>query len=292
MGPQTFHPEPPADRQTPLLDPADQHRRAIRFRRLHEGSEPFVVANAWDAGSACMLTQVGFAALATTSAGLAFALGRPDGANRVSRDETLANARAIVAATHLPVSADLESGYGETAEELATTIRLAADAGLVGGSIEDATGDPDHPIHPFDSAVERVAAAAATARELPFAFTLTARAENYLYGRPDLDDTIRRLRAFEAVGADVLYAPSLPDQETIRTVCASVGRPVNVLARGSGLETSVFERSARAACGGSASDRRSSAPGSARCCERPARSTTPARSPSAQTPCPIRISTS
>jgi 2-methylisocitrate lyase-like PEP mutase family enzyme len=212
------------------LAAADQHRRAVTFRDLHHGPEAFVIPNPWDAGTARLLTQAGFCALATSSAGLAFALGRPDGANLISRDETLANVRSIVAATHLPVSADLESCFGDTPDEVATTIRLAADTGLVGGSIEDATGDPDNPIHPIDVAVQRVAAAVAAARELPFPFTLTARAENFLYGRRDLDDTITRLRAYSQAGADVLYAPLLPDLDAIRAVCQAVDRPVNVLA--------------------------------------------------------------
>ncbi len=212
------------------LDAADQHRRAVTFRDLHNGPDTFVIPNPWDAGTARLLTQAGFPALATTSAGLAYTLGRPDGANLITRDETLANARAIVAATRLPVSADLESGFGETLDEIATTIRLAAETGLVGGSIEDATADPANPIHPIDVAVQRVAAAVEAARALPFPFTLTARAENFLYGRRDLDDTITRLRAYAEAGADVLYAPLLPDLDAIRTVCQAVDRPVNVLA--------------------------------------------------------------
>jgi 2-methylisocitrate lyase-like PEP mutase family enzyme len=221
------------------LDAPDQLRRAVAFRELHEGAEAFVLANPWDAGTAHVLTRLGFAALGTTSAGLAFALGRPDGANLIDRDETLTNARSIVAATHLPVSADLESGFGATPEDVATTIRLAAGAGLVGGSIEDATGRPDAPIYPLDQAVARVAAAVETAKALPFPFTLTARSENFLHGRPDLDDTIRRLGAYEAAGADVLYAPGLPDIDAIRAVCAAVDRPVNVLAGGAGPQYSV-----------------------------------------------------
>jgi 2-methylisocitrate lyase-like PEP mutase family enzyme len=148
----------------------------------------------------------------------------------VSRDEALANARAIVEATPLPVAADLENGYGDSPEEAADTIRLAAESGLVGGSIEDATADPAHPIYGFQHAVERIAAAADAARALPFPFMLVGRAENYLHGRPDLDDTIRRLQAFEAAGAEVLYAPGITDPEQIRTLCASVSKPVNFLA--------------------------------------------------------------
>lgn len=222
----------------------DQHRRAVAFRELHVGAEAFVIPNPWDAGTARLLSQLGFAALATTSAGLAFALGRPDGAHLIDRQETLLNARSIVAATHLPVSADLESCFGETAGEIAMTIRLAAEAGVVGCSIEDATGHRNLPIYPIEVAVERVAAAVEAASALPFPFTLTARADNFLYGRSDLTDTIRRLHAFEAAGADVLYAPGLPDVDAIRTVCLEVDRPVNVLAGGTGPTLSVDELTA------------------------------------------------
>lgn len=213
-----------------LLDPADQYRRGLAFKEAHESAGAFVVANAWDAGSARLLTGLGFTALATTSAGLAFALGHSDGVNLLDRGQALDNARAIVAATPHPVSADLESCYGASGEEIAETIRLAAEAGLVGASIEDATGDPDDPILPIEVAVERVTAAVAAARALPFPFTLTARAENFLHGRRDFEDTLTRLRAYEAAGADVLYAPCLPDVEAIRTVCSVLDRPVNVLA--------------------------------------------------------------
>jgi 2-methylisocitrate lyase-like PEP mutase family enzyme len=207
-----------------------QAEKAVQFQALHQRPEAFVVANPWDAGTARILTGLGFSALSTTSAGLAFALGRRDGTASVSRDEALANARSIVEATSLPVAADLENGYGHSPEAAAETIRLAAEtAGLVGGSIEDATGDPGHPIYDFDHAVERVAAAAAAARALPFPFMFVARAENYLHGRPDLDDTIRRLQAFEAAGAEVLYAPGVTQPEDIRAICASVSKPVNVL---------------------------------------------------------------
>lgn len=210
----------------------DQYRRAIAFQKLHEGPT-FVLPNPWDAGTARMLAQLGFAALATTSGGLAFAMGRRDGANLVSRDETLANVRAIAEATDLPVAADLESGFGATPAEVAETIRLAAEAGAVGGSVEDATGDPAAPVLALDDAVRRVAAAVAAARALPFPFMVAARAENFLYGRPDLDDTIRRLLAYQEAGADVLYAPGLPSLDAVRAVCAAVDRPVNVLAGGS-----------------------------------------------------------
>jgi 2-methylisocitrate lyase-like PEP mutase family enzyme len=207
-----------------------QSEKAAQFQALHQRSEVFVVANPWDAGTARILTGLGFSALSTTSAGLAFTLGRRDGTASVSRAEALANARSIVDATALPVAADLENGYGHSPEEAAETIRLAAEtAGLVGGSIEDATGDPGHPIYDFNHAVERIAAAAAAARALPFPFMLVARAENYLHERPDLDDTIRRLQAFEAAGAEVLYAPGITAIDDIRTLCAAVSKPVNVL---------------------------------------------------------------
>jgi 2-methylisocitrate lyase-like PEP mutase family enzyme len=207
-----------------------QAEKAGRFLALHQGSEPFVIVNPWDAGTARILTGLGFQALSTTSAGLAFTLGRQDGSASVSRAEALANAKAIVEATTLPVAADLENGYGHRPDDAAETIRLAAEtAGLVGGSIEDATGDPAHPIYEFNHAVERVAAAAAAAHDLPLPFMFVARAENYLHGRPDLDDTIRRLQAFEAAGAEVLYAPGITRPDDIRTVCASIRKPVNVL---------------------------------------------------------------
>ena len=206
-----------------------QAEKAAAFQALHQRPEPFVNANPWDAGTARILTALGFHALSTTSAGLAFTLGRRDGTGRVSRGEALANARSIVDATSLPVAADLENGYGHSPESAAETIRLAAEAGLVGGSIEDATGDPAKPIYDFQHAVDRITAAVAAARALPFPFMLVARAENYLHGRPDLDDTTRRLQAFEAAVAEVLYAPGITRAEDIRTVCASVSKPVNVL---------------------------------------------------------------
>jgi 2-methylisocitrate lyase-like PEP mutase family enzyme len=206
-----------------------QAEKAAAFQALHQGPNVLVIPNPWDAGTARILTGLGYAALSTTSAGLAFTLGRRDGTASVTRDETLANAKSIVNATHLPVAADLENGYGHTPEAAAETIRLAAAAGLVGGSIEDATGDSARPIYEFQHSVERIAAAVAAARALPFPFMLVARAENFLYGRPDLDDTIRRLQAFEAAGAEVLYAPGITKPEDIRTVCASVKKPVNIV---------------------------------------------------------------
>jgi 2-methylisocitrate lyase-like PEP mutase family enzyme len=204
----------------------DQFEKAQRFRALHEGPL-FVIPNPWDAGTARLLASLGFGALTTTSAGLAYSLGRQD--MSVSREEALQNAADIVAAVELPVAADLENGYGDAPEEAATTITRAAEVGLVGGSIEDASGRPDAPIYDFAHAVERVAAAVEAARALPFPFTFVARAENFLHGRTDLDDTICRLQAFEQAGADVLFAPGLPSLEAIRTVCAAVSKPVNVV---------------------------------------------------------------
>jgi 2-methylisocitrate lyase-like PEP mutase family enzyme len=212
---------------------ATQNEKAKKFRALHEGPGAFIIPNPWDAGTARMLTAIGFSALATTSAGFAFSLGRRDGQGLVSRDELLGHIRAIVDASDLPVSGDLEKGFGDDPKTVAETIRLAAEAGLVGGSIEDATGNPQHPIYEHNHAVERVAAAVEAARSLPFPFTLTARAENFLQGIPNLDDTIRRLTAFSKAGADVLYAPCLPSLSEIKAVCSAVApKPVNVLVGG------------------------------------------------------------
>lgn len=203
--------------------------KAEQFRSLHQGG-CFMLPNAWDAGSARLLAGLGFPAIATTSAGLAFMLGHRDGVAAVSRADALANAADVVAATDLPVSADLEDGYGPTPEDCATTVRMAATAGLCGCTIEDTTADPASPIHSFESAVARVSAAVQAARAAQTPFVLTARAENYLHGRPDLDDTVRRLTAFAEAGADCLYAPALPDLAAIRTVVAAVApKPVNVL---------------------------------------------------------------
>ena len=204
-----------------------QSGKAERFRALHVGPAAFVIANPWDAGSARALAELGFTALATSSAASAGVLGRRDG--QLTRDEAIAHAHAIVSATDLPVSADLENGFGDAPEFVAQTIALAAEAGLVGGSIEDATGRTEAPLYDFDHAVERVAAAVQAARALPFAFTLTARCENFLRGKPDLDDTIQRLQAFERAGADVLFAPALPDLAAVRAVCAALTRPVNFM---------------------------------------------------------------
>ncbi len=207
-----------------------QLERGEAFRRLHERPGAFVIPNPWDVGSAKVLAGLGFEALATTSSGVAFTLGRRDAEGAVTREEALISAGAIVSATPLPVSADLENCFGDDPEAVAETIRLAAQAGLVGGSVEDATTRRDDPIYPLAQAVERVAAAVEAARSLPFPFVLTARAENFLYGRRDLNDTIKRLQAYEAAGADVLYAPGLRSIDDVRAVCSAVSRPVNVLA--------------------------------------------------------------
>src|SRR3954451_7493862 len=199
--------------------------KAIEFRALHEG-EPFVIPNPWDAGAARVLEALGFRALATTSSGFAFTLGRPDGATTL--DEVADHVAALDGATRLPVSVDLENGYGPQPEDAASAIARAAGAGAVGGSIEDY--DAERGLYPLGHAVERVAAAAEAARSLPFPFTLTARAENHIRGNPDLDDTIARLQAFERAGADVLFAPGLRDATEIRAVCEATSRPVNVLA--------------------------------------------------------------
>ena len=202
-----------------------QEARAAAFRALHEG-EPFVIPNPWDAGSARVFAALGFEALATTSSGLAFTLGRLDGG--ATLDEVAVHVAALVAATGLPVSADLENGYGPEPRAAAEAIVRVAEAGAVGGSIEDY--DPAGSLYERAHAVERVAAAVEAARGLGFPFALTARAENHIRGNPDLDDTIARLQAFEAVGADVLYAPGLRTVDEIRTVCDAVSKPVNVLA--------------------------------------------------------------
>lgn len=198
------------------------------FRALHEGAGAFVIPNPSDIGMAKLLADMGFKALATTSAGYAFTRGLADGA--VGFEDMIDHCREIVGATSLPVSADLENGKGDSPELAAETVFAADAAGLCGCSIEDHTGDPADPIYDFGLAVERIAAAAEAARALDEDFVLTARSENFLWGRPDLDDTIRRLQAFEKAGADVLYAPGLADIETVRTLCSAVGKPVNVLA--------------------------------------------------------------
>jgi 2-methylisocitrate lyase-like PEP mutase family enzyme len=214
------------------------------FKALHERKEIFIIPNPWDAGTAKILTALGFEALATTSAGYAFSSGREDSTASLNRTGVLENAREIVDATHLPVSADLQDGFGPSPEFCAETIRLAAAVGLAGGSIEDATGDPNAPIYDFQLAVERVAAAAETAQT--HQFLLTARAENFLYNRPNLEDTIKRLHAFAEAGADVLYAPGLPNLKAIREVCTSISKPVNVLM---GLQGATFSVEELAAAG-------------------------------------------
>jgi len=212
------------------------------LRALHQRPGAFVIPNPWDAGSAKILAALGFEALATTSAGCAFSRGYLDSAPEMTRDVILQNAKEIVDATHLPVTADLQNGFGHSPDICAETIRLAADVGLAGGSIEDATGDTNIPIYDFQLATERVAAAAEAAHASQF--LLTARAENFLHGRPDLDDTIRRLQSFSKAGADVLYAPGLTNLEAIRAVCASVSKPVNVLVGFAGATFSVEELAA------------------------------------------------
>jgi 2-methylisocitrate lyase-like PEP mutase family enzyme len=221
---------------------ASQTDKAQRFRALHEAPGHFVIANAWDAGSARILAGIGFAALASSSGAQAGVLGRRDG--MVTRDEALAHCRAIVEATDVPVSADLEKGFGDTPEDAAETVRLAAGIGLVGCSIEDATGYRDKPLFDPGLATERIAAAVAAARALPFPFTLTARTENFLRNNPDLDDTIERLLAFAQAGADVLMAPGLPDLDAVRAVCGAVSRPVNFMAGIKGRSFTVPELAA------------------------------------------------
>ena len=223
---------------------ANQADKAKEFRALHEAPDAFVIANVWDGGSARMMAGLGFAALATSSGASAGSLGRRDG--MVTRDEALAQARVICEAVELPVSADLEKGFGDAPEIVAQTIRLAAEAGLVGCTIEDASGNPQAPIFELGHATERIAAAVAAARALPFPFTLTGRTENFLRGRPDLDDTIKRLKAYEAAGVDALMAPGLPDLESVRAVCAATAKPFNFMA---GIKGKSFTVSALAAVG-------------------------------------------
>lgn len=214
-----------------------QKQRGAAFRALHERPQAFIIPNPWDAGSAKLLAQLGFEALATTSAGFAFTIGVQDGF--VGRDAMIAHVAAIAAATDLPVSADLENGFGDDPKTVAETIRLAAEAGVVGGSIEDVSQRPLGRPYELAHASERVRAAVEAARALPFQFTLTARAENFIVGRPDLSDTIQRLQAFQEAGADVLFAPGLTSKEDIATVVRSVDRPVNVIMGLQGVQLSL-----------------------------------------------------
>ena len=218
-----------------------QESKGAAFRALHQAEAAFIIPNPWDIGTARMLANLGFESLATTSAGFAFSIGRLDG--QVGREAMIEHVAALASATDLPVSADLENGFGDAPEDAAATIRRAAEAGAVGGSIEDASGRDDEPIYDFEFAVERISAAVESAQGLDFPFTLTARAENYLHGRPDLADTIRRLQAFQEAGADVLYAPGLTTRRQIEEVVRSVDRPVNVLMGLPGIGLSLAELS-------------------------------------------------
>lgn len=204
-----------------------QEEKGRRFRALHEGPDILVIPNPWDVGSARLLAGLGFKALATSSAASAGVLGLKDGA--LTREQALSHARSIVHATNLPVSADLEKGFGEGPERVGETVRMAAEAGLVGCTIEDSTGNPKQPLYKFSLAVERIAAAAEAARALPFPFMLTARAHNFLYPNPSMDDTLRRLQAYEKAGADVLFAPGLPDIASVKTVCSAISKPFNFM---------------------------------------------------------------
>jgi len=211
------------------------------FRALHERNGAFIIPNPYDVGTARLLAYLGFEALATTSAGYAFSVGQRD--NTIDRDKMMTHVADIVAATDLPVSADLENGFGDSPETVAETIGLAAATGLAGGSIEDSTQRPEHPIYELELAIERVRAAAEVVRTLPFTFTLTGRAENYLVGRPDLNDTIKRLQAYQEAGADVLYAPGLTNKQDIVSVVSSLDRPVNVIMGLQGVQSSLAELS-------------------------------------------------
>jgi 2-methylisocitrate lyase-like PEP mutase family enzyme len=219
-----------------------QNEKAARFRALHDGPGVFIIPNPWDAGSARILAGLGFQALATSSAASASVIGRRDGG--LTREEALAHSRLIVDATDLPVSADLEKGFGDAPEVVAQTIRLAAGVGLVGCTIEDTTDNQDSPLYDARLAAERIAAAAQAARALPFPFILAARTHNLLFADPSLDETIRRLQAFEEAGADVLFAPGLPDLAAVRAVCTAVSKPVNFMVGIKGKSFSVTELAA------------------------------------------------
>ena len=219
--------------------PTSQAERAAAFAALHQGPRAFVIANVWDAGSARIMAGLGFTALATSSGASANTLGRLDG--NVTREEAIEQIRSIASATDLPLSGDLEKGFGDSPEATAQTIRAAAEAGLVGGSIEDATGNAAQPMFDIETATARVAAAVKAARALPFPFTLTARSENFLRGNPSLEDTIKRLQAFERAGADVLFAPGLPDLAAVKQVCAALSKPVNFMVGIPGKSFSVAE---------------------------------------------------
>lgn len=219
-----------------------QNEKARRFRALHEAPGAFIIPNPWDVASARILAGLGFQALATSSAAAACVVGRKD--HGLTRDEALAHARTIVDATDLPVSADLGKGFGDAPDDVAETVHLAAEAGLVGCTVEDATGNPDRPLYDESLAVERIAAGAQAARKLSFPFMLTARAHNFLYADPKLESTTRRLQAFEKAGADVLFAPGLPDLKSVRTVCASVSKPFNFMVGIKGKSFSVPELAA------------------------------------------------
>jgi 2-methylisocitrate lyase-like PEP mutase family enzyme len=219
-----------------------QVEKGQRFVALHERDRAFIIPNPWDVGTARLLAQLGFEALATTSAGYSFSMGQRD--NSITRIDMMAHVTQIASATDLPVSADLENGFGDSPEVVAETLKLAAASGLVGGSIEDMSRDSGRPIYELGAAVDRVRAAAEVVRDLPFAFTLTARAENYLAGRPDLGDTIKRLQAYQTAGADVLYAPGIVSKEDIAAIVKSVDRPVNVVMGLQGVQLSLAELSA------------------------------------------------
>ncbi len=219
-----------------------QDEKGRIFRALHERDGAFIIPNPWNAATARLLQHLGFEALATTSMGYAFSIGRRD--NTLDRDETLTHATTIASATDLPVSADLENGFGDAPEFVAETVSRAAAAGVVGGSIEDATGRRADPIYEREHAVDRVRAAVAAAHAVRFPFTLTARAENFLHGRPDLRDTIKRLQAYQEAGADVLYAPGLASKDDIAAVVSSVDRPVNVVMGLQGVQLSLADLSA------------------------------------------------